>query len=233
VAAVNLKDANAPKVYLTGEALFKQVCSACHGEPGIPAAPKFGDKAAWAPRLGQGLEGLVSSVLNGKGAMAKRAGTAPDDVSDYELQRAVVYMANAGGGNFQEPPAPAAPAPAAAAPAAADAGAVAPAAAPGAVAAAPAAAAPAPAAAPVAATADAGKALFDTTCQICHAQGVAGAPKFGDKTAWAPRIAQGMPALYKSALNGKPPAMPPRGTAMAASDADIKAAVDYMVSAAK
>jgi cytochrome c5 len=232
VAALNLKDASGPKVYLTGEALFKQTCSACHGTPGIPSAPKYGDKAAWGSRLGEGLTGLFASVVKGKGAMPPRAGTSPDDVSDYELQRAIVYMANAGGANFQEPPAPAAAAPAAGA---ASGGAAVTAAAPasaGATATTPAAAAPAAAApAATAAAGGPGKALFESTCQVCHGAGVAGAPKFGDKAAWAPRIAQGMPTLYKNATTGKG-AMPPRGSSNA-SDADLKAAVDYMVSAAK
>ena len=69
VAAYNLKDPNAPKVYLTGEALFKQACAACHGEPGVPGSPKLNDKAGWGPRLAQGLEGLFASAVKGKGAM--------------------------------------------------------------------------------------------------------------------------------------------------------------------
>jgi cytochrome c5 len=76
-----------------------------------------------------------------------------------------------------------------------------------------------------------GEAIYKQACFACHAAGVAGAPKFGDKAAWAPRIAQGMPTLYNSALKGKG-AMPPKGGS-AAPDADIKAAVDYMVGAAK
>ena len=88
------------------------------------------------------------------------------------------------------------------------------------------------AAAPVAgATAGAGEALYKQACQVCHAAGVAGAPKFGDKAAWAPRIQTGMDALYASVIKGKG-AMPPRG-GTAASDADIHASVDYMVAAAK
>jgi len=228
VAAYNLKDPGAPKVYLTGEALFTQVCAACHAT-GAAGAPKMGDKAAWSARIGQGLEGLFASVLKGKGAMPPRAGTLPDDVSDYELHRAIVYMANAGGASFKEPAAPAAaPATAAAAPAAAAPAATA-AAAPAVVIPPP----PAAAAAAAPATADAGKALFESTCQVCHAAGIAGAPKFGDKAAWAPRIAKGLPELYKSAINGKPPGMPPRGTAASATDDQLKAAVQYMVNAAK
>ena len=77
-----------------------------------------------------------------------------------------------------------------------------------------------------------GKATFDGTCTVCHTTGAAGAPKFGDKAAWAPRIAQGKAALYHSALNGKN-AMPPKGGNTALSDEAVKAAVDYMVAAAK
>jgi cytochrome c5 len=77
-----------------------------------------------------------------------------------------------------------------------------------------------------------GKDVYDKVCTACHAAGVAGAPKFGDKAAWAPRINQGKDALYASALKGKG-VMPPKGGNPALSDADVKAAVDYMVAAAK
>jgi cytochrome c5 len=87
-------------------------------------------------------------------------------------------------------------------------------------------------AAPAAAAATAGKALYDTACMVCHAAGVAGAPKLGDKAGWAPRMAGGKDALYAAVLKGKG-AMPARGTAMSASDADIKAAVDYMLASIK
>ncbi len=97
-------------------------------------------------------------------------------------------------------------------------------------AAAPAASAPAPATAGTA-KAD-GKKIFESTCVVCHGTGVAGAPKFGDKAAWAPRIKTGIDTLYKVALNGKG-AMPPKGGNKDLPDADVKAAVDYMVAAAK
>ncbi len=83
-----------------------------------------------------------------------------------------------------------------------------------------------------AAAAPNGEEVYKQVCRACHASGLAGAPKFGDKAAWAPRIKQGMDALYTSALKGKG-AMPPKGGNMTTPDANIKAAVDYMVSKAK
>jgi cytochrome c5 len=76
--------------------------------------------------------------------------------------------------------------------------------------------------------ADAGKKIYDTKCMACHAAGVAGAPKLGDKAAWAARVEAGMDALMANATNGLN-AMPPKGTCMECSDADLKAAVEYMV----
>ena len=93
-------------------------------------------------------------------------------------------------------------------------------------------AAPAATATASAAPAGEGKSVYDTTCHVCHGTGLAGSPKFGDKAAWAPRIATGMPALYNAALHGLN-AMPPKGGNTALTDAQVKAAVDYMVAAAK
>jgi cytochrome c5 len=77
-----------------------------------------------------------------------------------------------------------------------------------------------------------GKKVFDSTCTVCHSTGAAGAPKFGDKAAWAPRLKTGMNTLYNAALNGLN-AMPPKGGNPALSDAQVKAAVDYMTAAVK
>ncbi len=77
-----------------------------------------------------------------------------------------------------------------------------------------------------------GQAVYRQACFACHDSGAAGAPKLGDKAAWAPRIAQGKDALYHSALNGKN-AMPAKGGRMDFSDEDVKAAVDFMVSQAQ
>lgn len=77
-----------------------------------------------------------------------------------------------------------------------------------------------------------GKAVYDKTCVACHATGVANAPKFGDKAAWAPRIATGRDALVASVVKGKG-AMPPKAGVANLGDADIQAAVDYLVGAAR
>jgi cytochrome c oxidase subunit 2 len=77
-----------------------------------------------------------------------------------------------------------------------------------------------------------GKTTFNGVCTACHGTGIAGAPKLGDKAAWAPRLAQGKNTLYNSALHGKG-AMPPKGGNAALSDDAVKAAVDYMASAAR
>lgn len=228
VAKLDWQDATAPRVLRTGEEVFKAQCSACHAT-GAAGAPKFGDAAAWAPRIKTGYDALLHSALKGKNAMPPQSGGA---FSDLEIGRAVVYMANAGGAKFPEPQAPAAEAaaPAASAPA--------PAAAPAPMAmAAP--AAPAVAAAPTpaatvaaAAPAGAGEALYNKACFACHAAGVAGAPKFGDKAAWAPRIALGLDTLVSVAISGKG-AMPPKGGVADATPADIRAAVEYMTSHSK
>jgi cytochrome c5 len=82
-----------------------------------------------------------------------------------------------------------------------------------------------------AAAAGAVPALYTQVCQACHAAGVAGAPKVGDKAAWAPRVGQGVDGLTASAIKGKG-AMPPKGGSQA-SDAEIKEVVTYMVNSAK
>lgn len=76
-----------------------------------------------------------------------------------------------------------------------------------------------------------GKTVYDSTCAACHASGAAGAPKLGDKAAWAPRL-QDLGALKASALKGKG-VMPAKGGNSSLSDADVAAAVDYMVGQSK
>ena len=229
VARIELKDANAARVLQTGEAVYKASCVACHGT-GVGGAPRLGDATAWTARIKQNEELLFEHALTGfqgkAGMMPPKGGNS--DLSDIEVQRAVVYMANAGGAKLKEPAVKAAAAPVeAAAPAAA---------APSAETMAALAAANKSNAAPTAISSDAaGKKLYETACLACHGTGVAGAPKFGDKKLWAPRIAQGRDTLYTNAIKGyqgKAGVMPPKGGSTG-SDEDVKAAVRYMVAAAK
>ena len=207
------------------EEIYKGTCAACH-DSGAAGAPKIGDKSAWAPRIAVGLEKLAASGIKGKNAMPPKGGA---DIPDADFTRVVAWLANKAGAGFKEPAAPkseaAPPAPvAAAAPVPA-------------TAAAPVEKKPEPPSAP-ATTASApapaagnGKKVYEGACVACHASGVAGAPKFGDKAAWAPRIATGLDALTNSALKGKN-AMPPKGGNASIPDADIRAAVEYMMTAA-
>ena len=234
VAGFKLVDADAPKVFKTGEQVFQSTCSACHGT-GVAGAPKFGDKDAWAKYIKLGYESLVQNAIHGINAMPPKGGNASLD--DFEVARAVVYMTNHSGANFDEPKEPAA------GDAAKPETAAAPAAAPQAAMAKPAEAKPAeakPAAAPQAeakpaAQADAGNAvgkkLYESVCITCHSIGLAGAPKFGDKASWEPFIKTGLDTMLKNAINGVN-AMPPRGGSQA-SDEELKAAIQYMVDAAK
>ncbi len=235
VGNVVLAEASGPKGMLSGEKVYAQVCKACH-DAGLAGAPKFGDKTAWGARIATGEATLAQHAIAGyqgkAGVMPAKGGNA--DLSDDEVRRAVVFMANAAGATWKEPAVVQAPVTAgSAAPVAASTATPAPTAGPATPAAAPVAAA-APAA--VSAGKPDGKKVFDGNCAVCHGAGIAGAPKLGDKAAWAPRIAQGIPLLYTHAIGGftgKAGAMPPKGGNLALPDADIKAAVDFMVSAAK
>lgn len=97
VGMVEIRDAN--REMKSGEQVFKAQCSACHSS-GAAGAPKFGDAGAWGPRIKTGYEALLNSALKGKNAMGAQGG---GDFDDYEIARAVVYMANAGGAKFAEP----------------------------------------------------------------------------------------------------------------------------------
>src|SRR5437660_1312186 len=228
VGHVVIGETSAPKGTLAGDAVYGQVCKTCH-DAGLAGAPKIGDNGAWGPRIAQSQSTVTQHAIAGfqgkTGVMPPKGGNA--DLTDTEVGRAVVYMANQAGANWKEPAAPAAATTAAAAP---------PAAAPPPSAPpppAPAAGAPAPAIA--GAKAD-GKKIYDTTCVACHGPGIAGAPKFGDKSAWTARIKEGNNTLYTHAIQGfqgKGGVMPPKGGNTTLADADVKAAVDYMVSAAK
>ena len=186
----------------SGEEIVKATCATCH-QAGVANAPKLGDKAAWAPHIKHNLNHLVATVIKGKGAMPPRGGDT--SLTDDEVARAVVFMANQAGGKFKEP-APKAPA-------------------------------QQPQAQTTAAATDKpgaadGKKVYDATCTACHTAGLANAPKPGDKAAWAPRLKQGMDAMVQAAIKGKG-AMPPKGGATNLSDAEVRAAVEFMVSQSK
>lgn len=209
VGTVVVAEPGASGAEKSGQEIYETVCAACHAS-GVLNAPKFGDKPAWAKLIAEGQEKLTAAAMKGVRQMPPRGGN--PNLSDSEFARAVVYMANAAGADWKAPELkPSAPPAAAPAPQAA------------------------PATAP-AATAQSdlanGKAVYEKACMVCHAAGVAGAPKTGDKGAWAPRLASGPDPLYLSALKGKG-AMPPKGGNVTLPDADVKAAVDYMVSLVK
>jgi cytochrome c5 len=219
VARVELAAAAGPRVAQTGEAVYKTVCAACH-TPGVAGAPKLGDKAAWAPHIKEGLDELVKNAINGVKAMPPRGGN--PNLTDYEVARAVVYMANQSGANFKEPPAPkeAGPAPAQAA---------APTPAP------PAQVAAAPQAAPPAAAASAAnpeQLLQKYACLSCHAtdKKVIGpsykevAAKYGSDSAAAEKLAQKV-KQGGAGVWGQVP-MPPNPQV---SDADVMVMVKHIL----
>ncbi|MEE9310167.1 MAG: c-type cytochrome [Cocleimonas sp.] len=214
----------------SGEEVYNASCLACHST-GVANAPKPDDKAAWEPRVATGLDALMKTAIDGKGAMPARGGNPA--VTDEEIKAAILYMTKKAGfdlGAAKEAPAKVMtettkviekvmPAVAAVIPAAPS--------------------APTPPVAPKAMEAEVaaapamdlkkGKSVYDSACFACHQSGVAGSPKLGDKAAWVARIAAGNDVMYTTALKGKG-AMPAKGGNMGLSDDDVKAAVDYMVS---
>lgn len=208
-----------------GEATYGKICFSCH-DGGIAGAPKIADKAAWEPRLQKGTEMLVSNAINGfqgeTGLMPARGGLS--NLSDDQVRAAVAYMLGTlNGENTQG--ASTEPAPEALATAV--------------VAATPAAEAPVvatPAAEPAAMADGQGKGVYDKACFICHASGVAGAPKLGDAASWGERVSKGMDTLYEHSIKGfmgEAGLMPPKGGRPDFSDDEVKAAVDYMVNNSK
>ena len=100
VGAVEIKDAN--RAAHSGEEVFKAQCAACHAT-GAAGSPKFGDAAAWGPRIAKGFDALMTSAVKGKGNMGPQGG---GNFEDYEVGRGVAYMANAAGAKFAEPKKP-------------------------------------------------------------------------------------------------------------------------------
>jgi cytochrome c5 len=184
-------DPNAPHVDRTGEQVYDDVCSNCHGS-GALGSPKYKDKTAWGKRIAKGYDTLLGHALKGFNKMPPRGGE--PELDDQEVANALVFMANAGGAKFKpilkkEPP-------------------------------------------PTAADLAKGKALYASNCHVCHDTGMTGAQKLNDTAAWEPLIKQGKDFLYNAAVNGTF-AGPAKGGDPKLADADVKAAVDYMVEEAK
>lgn len=220
-AAMAPRSGEAAKGLRSGEEIYNSVCSACHAS-GAAGAPKLGDKGDWAPRLKSGQKKLLENAINGVGKMMPPRG-GNSSLSDVDVENAVAYMTNSVGAGVKESAAPA-PQTATAGAAGKAAGKKLPVK--------ESATASAPQATPAAAGKADGKKIYEATCTACHGAGVAGAPKAGDKAAWAPRLKAGMDTLYASALKGKG-VMPPKGGNNALADTDVKAAVDYLIGLSK
>ncbi len=230
VGSVELRDANRP--LQSGDAVYTAQCAACHAA-GVVGAPKFGDAAAWAARIGQGYDTLLTSALQGQRCHGRprwrcfqRCGNWPRRGAHGECLGWQVGRASGTCRRWRSRCWPPLRPEAAARRTRTRCRRTCRACCCRAVA-----AAAAPAAAATTVAAGAGEALYKQACSVCHVAGVAGAPKFGDKAAWAARVAGGVDALTASVIKGKG-AMPPKGGSTA-SDADIKAAVEFMLAAVK
>ena len=198
----------------TGEQIFNKICIQCHAADSVvPDSPKVTHNSDWAPRIAQGFDTLFNHALNGFNAMPAKGGAA--DLTDDELKRAIVFMTNQSGGNFEAPAVGAASDAAAsdASGAASD-----------------------TAAAPVAAAGGAdGQKVFEGLCMACHAadSAIPFSPKVTHKDDWTARIKQGKETLFKHAIEGYTGpdggVMPPKGGNTALTDDEVKAAVTYMV----
>lgn len=218
----------------TGAQVYESTCAACH-TAGVAGAPKLGDAEAWGPLIDSGLDAMLEIALNGKGAMPARGGNS--SLSDLEVERAVVYMANEAGASFEEPQ---------------DENGAEEASEEQVVAADNSqeessatdqqettaeesdeesnkeAADNEQESEEVASIDPAGEKLFNAVCATCHTAGVAGAPKVGSKEDWEPYIETGMDSMLEKSISGVG-AMPPRGGSNA-SDDELKAAIEYMIS---
>ena len=209
----------------SGEQIYNTACTACHAT-GAAGAPKTGDKAAWEPRAGAGVDALVQTVIKGKGAMPPNAGN--PGLDEAAIKRAVAYLleqvdmapegvssaAPEGGAEAAQPSAESESAQNT--PQSTKAAQSTETAQSEQVAAAP------------AADDGVGEAVYNKACLACHSTGAANAPKVGDKAAWEPRLAQGMAGLLNSSISGKG-AMPPKGGIQSLTEAEISAAIQFML----
>jgi cytochrome c5 len=105
VAQVNIASGGGGGAAKSAEEIYTSTCQACHGA-GVAGAPKMGDAAAWRKYVAEGQKSVVADAIKGIRGMPAKGGN--PDLSDYEFERTVVYMVNKSGGNFKDPPAPAA-----------------------------------------------------------------------------------------------------------------------------
>jgi cytochrome c5 len=175
--------ANAQRHERSGKEVVDTNCAACHAK-GEKGSPRIGDKQAWANRAAQGLTALTEHALKGIRNMPAHGGN--PNLSDIEIERAIIYIVNQSGGHWVEPVGGATPA-----------------------------------------VARQGEQIVQAQCAKCHKNGVNGAPKIGDRAAWAPRMKYGLDSLVRSAVHGRG-AMPSRGGMADLSDMEIQGAVLYM-----
>ena len=219
VGELQIAAAGAPKGQLTGEQVYNQVCKTCH-EAGLAGAPKVGDKAAWGKVIAQGQKTAVEHAINGIRAMPPKGGN--PDFENVEVERAVVFMASKAGANWKEPAATAAPAASCigrrrprhdisgsrlAKP--------------------PCSTTAVAAAAPAAAKARRQEGLRHDVHGVPRDRRRRARRNSATRPRGRRASRAGIDALYTSALKGKA-AMPAKGGNTALSDADVKAAVDYM-----
>ncbi len=207
-----------------GQKTYDAACGVCHAA-GIAGAPKYADADAWTARIEQGRDTLYEHAINGftgsSGMMPAKGGRT--DIADDDIKAAVDYMLEAVGSvpvaaetteevveaTTEEVVEATTEEVAETTEMVVEEASVV-----------------------VAVPAGKGKEVYDSACFICHTSGVAGAPKLGDKEAWAPRIARGKDTLYEHALKGfmgDKGMMPAKGGRADIADEDIKAAVDYMI----
>jgi len=227
---------------LTGEEVVAQACAACHNA-GVAEAPLTGDTVAWRVRYDLGMDLLMASVINGKGAMPARAGY--PNLTDDEIYAGIVELMALAKIEVVDARPAATPTAAEESVSATDAtesvveetGADAVA---ETVADVPAVVVEVTAdAAPVADNAAIlalGEQVYNRGCQNCHGMGIAGAPRLGDKDAWTARIAQGNELIFQHSLRGFAGSsgfMPPKGGMPFLSDEDVIAASLYMIEMGK
>ena len=203
--------------------LYAGACMVCH-DAGISGSPKLGDAATWEPRLATGMDALMNTALNGKGAMPPKGGSS---YSEEEIRVVIEYMLSEAG--LMEAPS--------AETAATTAGEE---------------VAPAPAPVPQDTQLDvempvitantsagpsdkdlaAGESAYRGACFACHDTGAAGAPVLGNQAQWAARIPAGFDTLLNSAIGGKG-GMPPKGGAVYLSDEEVANIVAFMIERSK